>query len=69
MTRLASVTNLIVDHIKPIALGGDEWDLDNLQTLCYRCNNIKTKKDLKFIARAKKRERLLTKGQMQLAGY
>lgn len=41
---------LIADHIKSIALGGDEWDINNLQTLCMKCNKIKTKKDQKKIA-------------------
>lgn len=27
-----------VDHIVPISKGGDEWDLDNLQLTCPRCN-------------------------------
>lgn len=33
-------TALEVDHIVPIALGGDDED-DNLQTLCVRCNRRK----------------------------
>ena len=40
-------TKLIGDHIKPIALGGDEWDIKNIQTLCSKCNKIKTKQDHK----------------------
>jgi len=47
--------NLIVDHIKPIALGGKEYDLDNLQTLCEKCHREKTKKDLKRIARQRRK--------------
>ncbi len=27
-----------VDHIVPLALGGDEWDLANLELSCPRCN-------------------------------
>ena len=34
------------DHIRPIALGGDEFDLDNMQTLCSECHKIKTKHDV-----------------------
>ena len=30
-----------VDHIKPLAAGGAEWDLSNLETLCPRCNLTK----------------------------
>lgn len=49
--------NLVGDHIKPIALGGDEWDIDNIQTLCIECNKIKTAKDAKDIAHERKREK------------
>lgn len=27
-----------VDHIKPISLGGLEWDRDNLRWMCLKCN-------------------------------
>ena len=27
-----------VDHIKPISKGGAEWDLDNLELSCPKCN-------------------------------
>jgi 5-methylcytosine-specific restriction endonuclease McrA len=27
-----------VDHIVPVALGGDEWDLANLELSCRECN-------------------------------
>lgn len=30
------------DHIKPISLGGNESDLNNLQWLCSRCHNKKS---------------------------
>lgn len=43
--------NFVADHIKPIALGGDEWDMNNIQTLCLECNKIKTKKDSQDIAK------------------
>ena len=43
--------DLIGDHIKPISLGGDEWDLNNIQTLCSECNKIKTKADQGDIAK------------------
>lgn len=45
---------LIVDHIKAIALGGDEFDLNNLQTLCKKCNRLKTKDDAGLIATHRK---------------
>ena len=38
------------DHINPIACGGDEFDLDNIQTLCPSCNRKKTKFDSRLIA-------------------
>lgn len=50
-------TNLIGDHIIPIALGGEEFDLNNVQTLCLTCNKIKTSKDLKNIAKQRRREK------------
>jgi 5-methylcytosine-specific restriction endonuclease McrA len=40
----------IADHIIPISIGGDEFDMKNLQTLCPSCNKIKTKKDMERIA-------------------
>ena len=43
-------SQLIADHIKPIAIGGNEWDLNNIQTLCKKCNKEKTKKDMIDIA-------------------
>lgn len=44
-------SQIVMDHIKPIALGGDEWDINNLQTLCIDCNKIKTAQDAKDIAK------------------
>lgn len=38
---------LEVDHIKPISLGGEEFDMNNTQTLCSNCHKEKTKQDLK----------------------
>lgn len=43
-------SQLIADHIIPIAIGGEEYDLKNVQTLCINCNKIKTKEDMKKIA-------------------
>lgn len=56
-------TMLIGDHIHPIALGGDEWSLDNVQTLCKECNKLKTKKDVGKIAKLRIREQFQRAGQ------
>lgn len=48
--------NLEVDHITAIALGGDEWDLNNLQTLCFEHHKVKTKEDIRLITQKKKAE-------------
>jgi 5-methylcytosine-specific restriction endonuclease McrA len=53
----------IVDHIHPIALGGEEWDINNLQTLCIACNKIKTRKDMGKIAQLRIKEQLEHAGQ------
>ncbi len=47
---IPDTSKLIGDHIIPIAIGGEEYELDNVQTLCIKCNKIKTKKDMKDIA-------------------
>jgi 5-methylcytosine-specific restriction endonuclease McrA len=44
----------VLDHIRPIAMGGDQWDTGNLQVLCARCNRIKTARDMGAIARWKR---------------
>lgn len=38
-------TAKIVDHIEPIQFGGSKTDLDNLQSLCFSCDNSKTASD------------------------
>jgi len=40
-TRIAPAT--IVDHIRPMSMGGTH-DWDNLQSLCYSCHTIKTRR-------------------------
>jgi 5-methylcytosine-specific restriction protein A len=35
-----------IDHIKPIAEGGEALDLDNLQTLCEPCHRKKSAKEI-----------------------
>lgn len=48
-------SSLVVDHIIPIALGGDEFSLSNMQTLCRECNNIKNAQDQSNISKAKQK--------------
>ena len=36
-----------VDHIKPLWEGGQEYDRDNLQSLCKNCHIDKTSKEAK----------------------
>lgn len=45
---------IIADHIIPIALGGNEWDKTNIQTLCVDCNAQKTREDARKIAELRK---------------
>ena len=54
---------LQVDHIKPIAIGGDSLDLDNLQTLCVDCHRLKTAEDMKVIAEYKRMKNILQKNK------
>ena len=58
---------LILDHINPIALGGDEFNEDNLQILCLECNKVKTAKDFTEIAKARRIEKIMSNGQIPLA--
>ena len=60
------VDTLIADHIIAIALGGDEWDINNLQTLCPDCNKIKTAEDAGKIAKLRNIEKKQSNGQMLL---
>ena len=34
-----------VDHVVPLSKGGAEYDLSNLQPLCWSCHSRKTRKD------------------------
>ena len=43
-----------VDHIIAVSLGGDMWDENNLQVLCYKHHKIKTGLDMKKL-KAKRR--------------
>lgn len=58
--------HLCGDHIKPVALGGDEFDLENVQTLCVECHKIKTKDDMKKIAAQRRLNKLINVGQTTL---
>lgn len=35
----------VADHITPVRLGGDFWDINNLQGLCASCHNSKSAKE------------------------
>jgi hypothetical protein len=65
---LLDMSKYVVDHIKPIAMSGNEWDIENLQTLCKECNKIKTKKDMGDIAKLRLKEKLWYAGQKFLGG-
>jgi 5-methylcytosine-specific restriction endonuclease McrA len=57
---------LIVDHKEAIRLGGAEFDENNLQILCSKCNKIKTAKDMKKIAKLRKDEKIMVDNQKNL---
>lgn len=37
----------VVDHIKPVRLGGEFWEVENLQPMCKQCHNSKSGKESK----------------------
>ena len=45
---------LDADHTIPIALGGAEFDINNIHTLCKNCHKEKTKVDIKNIAKLRR---------------
>ena len=49
----SQASKLCGDHIIPLALGGAEFDIENVQTLCIPCHKKKTKKDIAEIREAK----------------
>ena len=55
-----------VDHINPVALGGDMFDEKNLQVLCYTCHKEKTKIDAGKIAKLRKKEKMEAKGKKSI---
>lgn len=52
--KTVTFKSFVADHIIPIALGGPEFDLNNIQLLCEDCNKIKTAKDAANIARRRR---------------
>jgi len=52
------MNNLLQTRIIPIALGGEEFDLDNLQILWIDCNKIKTKEDNFKIVQKRMQEKM-----------
>jgi 5-methylcytosine-specific restriction endonuclease McrA len=63
---IANTSKLVADHIKAIALGGAQWDSENIRTLCLKCNKRKTRLDAGGIAGLRKKEKILSGGQKQL---
>ena len=53
--------DLTIDHITPQAQAGDD-DLNNLQLLCYRCNNWKRTKDMKYLFERLFEKNIITSG-------
>lgn len=60
---------LVVDHIKPIALGGGEFDRSNLQILCQWCNKIKTANDMAMIAKDRRVVKTIGRNGKPLTSY
>ena len=60
--------NVNADHIFPVSLGGPEFDLSNVQTLCVECHKAKTQKDQKLIAEVRAKWKILSKNK-SLAGW
>jgi 5-methylcytosine-specific restriction endonuclease McrA len=61
--------DFIADHIIPIAIGGDEFDLNNIQYICEVCNKKKTKRDMAKIALLRKRIKLVGSGGQDLISF
>lgn len=40
-----------VDHIIPIEQGGDPWDINNLQTICFQCHQEKRAREAQMAAK------------------
>lgn len=54
-----TLSNVEADHITPIALGGLEFDINNIQTLCHDCHAKKTREDMVKIRELRKKEKNL----------
>lgn len=52
-----------VDHIFAVSLGGAEFDLVNLQSLCSVCHKKKTKQDHKLISKVRSKLKILSKNK------
>lgn len=50
------------DHVIPLALGGQDI-VENLEAVCQPCHRIKTKGDVKMIAKAKRQKRAHEEGR------
>ena len=64
-------TRYIYDHIQPIALGGSPTDVNNIQIICVKCDKIKTRNDIKEIAKHRnifKEEKIRVKKEERLNG-
>ena len=61
--------DLILDHITPIAIGGEEFDENNLQILCIGCNKIKTKQDHHNIAEYRRSNKTEFKEQKKVGDF
>lgn len=46
--RICGKPGTMVDHVEPINNGGDPYDIDNTQTLCDPCHNIKRQSERKL---------------------
>jgi len=46
-------SEFVVDHRVPICMGGEEFDENNLQVLCKRCERIKTRSDMRKWTRSR----------------
>ena len=60
---------LVADHIIPIAIGGPQWDINNIQTLCEDCNKAKTRGDQGEIAVERKKDKAIGVGGCTLDGF
>lgn len=67
--RAPKPRDFVADHIIPIALGGAEFDLNNIQLLCEVCNREKTKKDQAEIAKRRKLLKRIGRGGKPLTDF